>query len=1011
MLKSKIDSQYNVIEITPKEVFLKLVTSKYDIIAWGGRSYHYRGKTKEEDAYEQALEFLKERDDAAPDEEDTPEVKDSDFAAEELQPGLKQTVLKSRSKNERIAAIPKINDQVFLFQQALSSTQNIDVRVRAAQYVTQQDLVVKLAEVYSDADIKNEALKNLTDQKLLLKYAEEGYSDALKNIQDEESLTKAVVKMLKESQPVDWVLSGMLFKKIKKDNNILSIAKAIDQKDYDSSFSAMVHNSSDPQVLNICINQPYASYQPFASAALIKLNDKAVAKKVVLNPKKEAEIREVALRVADDEELYKKAYLADPKLTQALDHIKDDPFLKSIYTKSKSAKKPNYDTLPIIEDQDFLKKVIKEDPVAAQYAIQGIKDQAFLKELLKKKEEKDKSLLNVQVSDILRNIDDEELLKKSYAEGLTKLNTVWEKHQADEEGNRRKTRFDFSSDDPTNRLREAALEKITDNKFLLKVYRGDKNPGVRRTALSLIKDEKILKDILSKEKRKTEKIDLIDTLKENQQFLIDLIDSEVDPDILSEIYRRIDDADLVKKYILNHPQYTIRNDFFNLIENDAEFIAKLLKKKDIATSLRDQLITTLKDKKTVISYAKEHFQRLIKEDDLGVLDKAIDLSDKDDADFLKQIAITSKDRDATNALDNLSRFASSDDMLEIATTAKNVSVRELALPHVTDMKSLKKIALKDPAVALKLLPKFKDDKEFLKKLLLESTSEKVQMNLVRRVKDQDVLKKVASGEGPVALEALQYINDESFLNEILFASQNIEVVKKLLVNKNLSIDTLKKAVMENKFMAHGGGRIEPVLFETIDKLIEAKKFDRTVFDAVSNNAENSRTIAKLLKKLGEAGHGDEIEKIALDKHSAATYAFDLERKNPEFALKALKEAKNAVVRLEAHLWISPDDLKPDMVEALIKAKSDTAYPNEISKDLLLKAYQIGNEEEQDALVSSISDRHYNARHHKEKSEEDYPYMKPRTQYKDQKGLIKEADHGVIENHNQELLRMLVRHAR
>ena len=976
--------------------------------AWGGgsrRTYYSRDR-KKEDPYQDALDAINEKGDEDADEvEDTTE-EPTQYASEDLQEGLKKIVTKGRSKHERLNSLPKISDQAFLFETSTSDKQNDEVRQAATRYIKDQDMLEKIAALDFEP-AKKEAIKRLTDKKLIEKYAKEGFISAISKITDEDLRTDLLIKFKDNFGYSSYYNSSLSREalRVKKDENLAKLLKLAIVKKDEGTSQHIAKTTKDEKLLRTIAEKTKGLSQ---SIALIRLKDKNLAKKIAVNPEIQEDVRQVALKIADDPALYGKAFEADPNFTDIIDFIEDDKTLKDLYSKDPKA---GPKILPKIKDQEFLKGVIEKDDPNQKHALKGITDQKYLKELMKDKEENEEGLKNIAISDIVAQMTDQDFLKSYYASSKETFNNAYEKHSERQQGANYRKMFDYWTDDPTSQERAAALENIKDDAFLLKVYKNEKNPSVRQKALYQIKDVKTLGDIFAKEKRKTEKVSLIDTLKDNTKLMVELLITEKDPEVASGIASRIEDPqeakDLLTKFKAGGSSGVESNydDFLRIVQDvgDEAFLKKLALDKGASVSLRDMSLNYIKDEKFFVEYYKANKDRLNNKGDF--VERLIE--NTEDKETLLEMALTHEGSTARTAFEKLEKMADSATMAKIALKAKKVDLRKKAVPYITDLPILKKIALFDPEIAIQVLPMFKDDKEFLKKLLLESKDRKVKMNLIKRIKDDAILKEIAKGSDDLALEALSRIQDQKFLKEILLSTGNLEVATKIVENKNIPTAVLLEFITEKfKFVGWGARSLAQRVW---DHLAVEKAITQKMLDTIGEVSEDATR--PLLEALTKSKDVDLLKHWALSAEGpSAVDAFDAVR-SPEFAEEVMTKAKNQNLRKEALLWIAPGKLTADRVEDFIAAMDATDEPHAISEEIKVRAYQLGNEDEQDALVKHISKENYNERHKKESDEEDRHYMKPRTIYREQKGLIKKQDHPVTDNPQQEVLRLLVRLAR
>jgi len=1025
-------------------MFLDRIAARIQTLAWGNQAYQYSSKRKDikKDPYKEAMKALNDKKSEVANEA----AEKTEHAPQELQEGLQKIVNKSRSKYERSSSIPKISDQTFLFQTAMNEKQNEQVRREAAAYVKDQALVEKLAEQTQEF-IKFPAIKNLTDPKLILKYAEEGIAAAIRKVDNEDTLTKLILKFgnpkrnyhhIRDNVFDDEDMAEAVRTKIKKEDNLRKIIdirlQQNDKEDADarggmpSTLLEIAKKSKDPKVLEKILSIPeVGSYgydehrKPYQRIALIKLKDKAVAKKVALDPAMSEGVRQVALKIADDSGLYEKAFEKDPEFTEALEHIDNEAFLKKMYKALLTRERPkenNYDEkdrysvddlLSKIKDEAFLKKIIETDTGNQQAALNGVHDQKYLKELLDKKEKGDKTLEKISNADIISQLTDQKILKEYYEAAKEESNKAREKHKEGQTGYR-KRRFSL---DPSEGIRKAAINNIKDNAYLLKVYRGDKDSYVRKHALSLIDDPKILTELFIKEKRKSEKNMLLEELKDNEALMVELLTSgKLDSEYENWVAQHIKSPEVAKKNILDnlHDSNAIYNKMIELVSNDQDFLKKVMNNPKAQTTLKGRLFHFVDDPVFLMKFYKDNevFFKGSSDDNNILLSHLIEKTE--DIDFLFNFVKTSTSYNTSSALEKVLRKATPEMLVDLAMHAKSGEVRKVTIPHIKDINLLKKVAMEDPVNARDLLPHFKDDKNFLGKLLLKSKDPKVRANLVRRVKDQDVLKEVAKTSGELAPLALHSITDEKYLKEILLHTQSFAVAESILGNPNLPIADVKEFALKSKWNVGGsygrGGELATTVWK---RLLAHKEITISDLDKLSDiPTTNVDIIFALIKELENTNEVGMLQHIVLTSSNPryATKAFKAVR-NPEFAETVMQKAKDPEVQKDALLWIAPDGLTPNRVADFIEGLDNTDEPGAVSLDLKHKAYMIGTEDEQDALAKRLPDRLLNERHKKEMSEEDTHYLKPRTSYRDQKGIIKKADHPVVELPQQELLRLLV----
>jgi hypothetical protein len=914
-------------------------------------------KDEDEDLLADIKKFL-----ATPVEDDDDRRREPKKAPANMQEGLKTVVLKDKSKYARLKAVPLISDQQFLYQVVMSDTY-LDIRRKAAEYITDQSLLAKIVTSFEGKDwiMVNNALNHLTDQKIIEDLAKGGNSIvALEKVKDEDLKTALIVKAERYSGDV---------KGIKDYKNIIKVIPFV----YSDALNYIVRKFDNEEVLKrIVLSDPkggsyyWQSYMKPTKVALVKLNDVEFSKKIALEDaeKRDESLRYIAALIVDSQDVWKELY-SKYKITGALKHIKDQEFLKGTVDE----KEEEYAALEYIEDQDFLKKIAttSDSYRAVSSALDNITDQKFLREYVENRLE--------YARYAYENIEDEDYLKE---------------------------RFQATEDLHT---KTAILHGIKDEKFLAQVAKKASAQNVRLAAVRSIKSGDVLADIFLKARGVGDKQAIINALKGKDDILIDLAekDKEKGGTYVTQIYRTIESKEAAKK-VLESGVFDYY--LYHIVEEDKDYLKKLINSEEVSFAVRDAVAERLADddKELGTKYYLENEERLLKEN------KAKDFIDKiDDTEAIETFLLSDRTRNGyeqKNAFDRLVELGEMESMQRIARSFYvDKEIRKKAVHHIADLDTLKEIALESGDLAEVLLPKFKKDKKFLDKLLVTTTSSKVRTALLKVTKDQNILKEVAKGDNEEALVALSRLDDPKHLKEVLLSTKKLSVVKALLANKHIDVDTVEEYFKKNL------GRDVNTAVSCAKILYENGKVTKGFIDSVPSFIDPTFAYMGLAWVVADNKEDDLLLQIVVSApRDPAIYAFRRNR-DPEFAEKVYKEAKVPDVKGEALLRFTPEKLKPEMVEEFINALSETEEPQAVSMELKVAAYKAGNDMQQDFLVNRIPSRHWNERHLKDKEQEEYHYLKPKTQFKYQKGIIKQMDHEVSEMPQQEILRLLVRLAR
>lgn len=385
--------------------------------------------------------------------------------------------------------------------------------------------------------------------------------------------------------------------------------------------------------------------------------------------------------------------------------------------------------------------------------------------------------------------------------------------------------IDIAKNDYFWSIRQRAVSNIENKEILKEISLNDPNDEVKFTALKTIGDEKILENLISAPQLLRLKSRIIPLI-EDLDFLVEYASVNVDDEILDDVLTHIDDLShrTIIKIVFHHSNLDLRIAACGYINNDYGLLDSLIFS-DAPTDLKIEAVNRSDDeclREVILSH-----------DDLEVVKAAIH---KIDSSWLNVIVVECENnlarREMVKLIYNpfvLNELALSDEdecvrynamyriydeetAYHVAMNDENRYVREMATLKVWDEDLLYDIVIKDLEVVisnesdyddlygiskalsafvmehiqlednnLEVMYRFHDDNVAVKTLRFFDFRDAL-INVIGKLSDKSVLKRITFDGDINGIEAIDEIADESLLTKIVISSKIPQISKRAFKN-------------------------------------------------------------------------------------------------------------------------------------------------------------------------------------------------------------------------------------